>query len=76
MACGPEELDVVRVVQLLAPYRELDGDERVRRQPRVGDVGTIVDLPSMCVEMVDGEGRTVWVAHFERAELEPVSRCR
>ena len=53
----------------------LRGD--VLRQPRVGDVGAIVDLlgPSrFIVECINEDGDTVWLADFEAEELEPSGR--
>jgi hypothetical protein len=38
------ELEVVRVVRLLTPTREVDGTAGLSRQPRVGDVGSIVHV--------------------------------
>ncbi|QDU36970.1 hypothetical protein Mal4_12730 [Maioricimonas rarisocia] len=72
------EHDTVRVAQLLTPQRPFDGTEGVSRSPRVGDVATICheydpddsEAP-VSVEMVDGQGNTVWLADFHRTELEP-----
>src|SRR5437762_14125799 len=70
------ELDHVQVVRLRHPTREVDGTERVRRQPRVGDCGTVVSLlqrgsdpPGYYVECVDDDGLTVWLTEFDRDEL-------
>ena len=75
-----DELDVVRVRQLLQPERHFDGTDGCKRPPRVGDRGTVVLVqaerggPRCCtVEMVDAEGYTVWLADFEAEELEAVS---
>lgn len=71
------EMDPVRVVRLLDPERRFQGTDGVRRAPRVGDVGMILHEmhpgdPSapVVVEMTDAEGLTVWLADFERGELE------
>ena len=71
-----EELDMVRVVALHRESREHEGTESVKRQPRVGDVGAVVHVYSpvpdksiFAVEAVNKEGLTLWVAHFEEAEL-------
>lgn len=73
------EYDIVRVVKLIQADRPYDGTERVRRPPKVGDVATICheyhpkDLTAaVAVEMVNGNGLTVWLADFERTELELV----
>ena len=70
------ELDHVRVVRLNHPTREVTGTERVRRQPVVGDSGTVVALvkhaskpPGYDVECVDAAGMTLWLAEFDRDEL-------
>ena len=65
--------DVVRVVRLENPDRPYDGTEGVSRPPRIGDVGTVVfedggDL--FQVECVDNEGMTVWLADFDKSEIE------
>lgn len=74
------EHDIVRVVRLREEGRNFDGTESVRRAPRIGDIGSIVHCdPSrsdaaVAVEMVDEEGKTVWLADFVREELELVQR--
>ena len=75
------EHDVVRVTRLVRPDRPYDGTERVRRAPEVGDIATICheydpEDPTalVAVEMVDDDGFTVWLADFERTELELVRR--
>jgi len=73
------ELDQVQVVRLHQATREIDGTERVRRQPRIGDRGTVVallqggsDAPGYYVECVDDDGLTVWLTGFDSDELAPV----
>ena len=75
------EYDLVRVVRLLTPTRWFDGTESVKRPPAVGDVATICHEtdPSnpaapVFVEMVDGDGMTIWLAKFEKEELELAER--
>jgi len=75
-----KELDQVRVVRLAASDRLVDGTERVRRQPRVGDIGVVVSLlggasdpPRYYVECVDNDGLTVWLTDFDESELAPTS---
>jgi hypothetical protein len=69
------EHDVVRIVRLRTSGRHFSGTEGVRRAPRVGDVGTIVNVPdpgAFMVECVAPDGGTVWLADFRRDELERV----
>lgn len=75
------ECDVVRVVELHAPDRAFLGTKPIRRPPRVGDVAVIVhehepDDPTgdVAVEILDDNGYTVWLADFEKRELEFVKR--
>ena len=66
------EHDTVVVRSLLTPTRQLAGTDSVKRQPRVGDQGSIVHVlgPDVfVVESVDGEGMTVWLADFRGDEL-------
>ncbi len=73
-----EELDYVRVTALLSPDRDFDGTEGAKRQPRIGDEGTIVHVyvpgESFVVECVDSDGYTVWLADFVAAELEELHK--
>ena len=66
-------LDVVRITQLITPTRPIDGTPGALRQPRVGDVGAIVnvlDAQTFTVECVDAAGLTSWLADFRLEELE------
>jgi hypothetical protein len=76
------ELDTVRVVQLLTPNRVFDGTESIRRAPRPGDQGAVVhvhhqnSVPVLyTVEAVDPDGHTLWLADFAPEELSLVSKC-
>jgi len=76
-----QEYDTVRVARLHTADREFDGTEGICRPPAIGDVAVIAheyepDDPtaSVAVEMVDDEGYTVWLAGFDRNELEFVHR--
>ncbi len=75
------EYDTIRVVRLHSRNRPFAGTEEVVRAPRIGDVAVIVheyraDDPSaaVIVEMTDEKGYAIWLADFERDELELVSR--
>jgi hypothetical protein len=75
------EYDVVTVLRLFTSSRPYSGSETVQREPRVGDIATVVheltpDDPGapLVVEMVDECGLTVWLADRERDELEFISR--
>jgi hypothetical protein len=77
-----QEYDVVRVTLLKDYDRSFDGSNGVKRPPQVGDLATVCDEydpndPSaiVAVEMVNEDGLTVWLADFDRDELELVS-CR
>jgi hypothetical protein len=78
---GPlREYDVVRVGRLGAPSRDFSGTKGVSRPPRIGDEAIICHLydsrapnAPVAVEMVDSEGRTVWLADFLPDELLLVS---
>lgn len=71
-----EELDVVRVVALREKDRRFDGTEGVKREPRIGDTGTVVHAYAtgeqearFMVEAVAPSGHTLWVADFAAGEL-------
>ena len=75
------EYDTVRIVKLKRHNRAFCGTEAVRRAPHVGDVATIVHehephdpLGDVAAEMVDADGYTIWLADFEKSELELVKR--
>jgi hypothetical protein len=73
------EHDIVRVVRLRTSGRRFSGTEGVRRAPRVGDEGTIVNVRApgaFVVECVAPDGDTVWLADFRRDELELVAMDR
>lgn len=71
-----KEYDPVKLVALLKPARHFDGTEGVARAPRIGDTGTIVaisaqgDAETYVVESVDSDGHTLWLADFQREELD------
>lgn len=78
-----EELDVVRVVALRNIDRSFEGTEGVKREPRVGDRGTVVHAhptgsheAAFIVEAVAPDGHTLWVADFVASELQlEVKHC-
>ena len=77
------EYDIVRVAVLKNPDRSFDGTDGVKRPPEVGDVATICheydpknSSAEIAVEMVNDDGLTVWLADFERDELELVSNAQ
>lgn len=72
-----EEYSIVRIVRLLPNEdRFIDRSEGIKRQPEVGDSGTIVHInepgKSYIVECCDEEGQTIWLADFDELELEPL----
>lgn len=75
------EYDIVRIAKLHTNNRNVDGNYKVNRAPRVGDIATIVheydpNDPNgkVIVEKVNDDGYTVWLADFEKDELEFISR--
>lgn len=73
------ECTVVRVVRLHQPHRHWLSSEGVGRPPAIGDTGTIVHVYALhdpatpyIVECVDDDGLTIWLADFDRDELEVV----
>ena len=78
-----KEYDKVRIVKLLRNDRPLEGTEGVMRPPAIGDTATIVHeyhpgdpSASVAVEKVNSDGYTVWLADFEKEELELVQDPR
>ena len=67
----------VKIANLNAATRHIEGTEGVVRQPQIGDSGTIVHVhvpgKAFIVECVDSEGYTVWVGDFDSSELELIS---
>jgi hypothetical protein len=77
MKASFREYDVVRVVRLDSSVKTIAATDRVARSPRIGDVGTIVSNYGerhVCVESIDQEGLTVWLADFDTSALELVTR--
>lgn len=71
-----ELLSVVRVRRLLRAADDYDGWGRNLRQPRPGDVGTIVDIllgVRYVVEFVNDGGVTEWLSELSAEELESVA---
>ena len=67
--------DAVRVIQLRTPAVQHLAVPNAQRAPRLGDVGTIVELqPSdgrtrYLVESDDGDGEIIWLATFDEEEI-------
>jgi hypothetical protein len=77
MTLGP--LDRVRVVRLLVAEREVDGASAQPPQPRVGEEATVIESLGddlYLVERATDDGRTIWLAEFDVAELELVEQRR
>lgn len=71
--------DAVRIVELLNTDRTYQGTDEVRREPVAGDIGVVRDPydlrnpdTSCIVEMLDSDGKTIWLANFHPDELERV----
>ncbi|QNM97605.1 hypothetical protein [Chitinimonas koreensis] len=71
-----QELNVVRIVQLLDSNRSYEGTAGICRAPHAGDTGAVVhvypqsdDSSIFAVEMADEHGYTIWLADFVREEL-------
>jgi hypothetical protein len=67
------EYDVVVIRALHSPERQVIGTDGFKRQPQVGDSGTIVHVLAprqYSVESVHPDGWTIWLADFEEDELE------
>jgi hypothetical protein len=68
--------DAVRIVQLNEPAVRHLVVPNAQRVPRLGDVGTIVEVhptdagPRFLVESDDGDGEIVWLAEFAADEIE------
>ena len=69
--------DVVRIAHLESDERDVDGSLDPPRQPRIGEIGIIVEQVGddiYLVERATDDGRTLWVAEFLGTELELVDR--
>ena len=71
------ELDIVKVIQLLNSERPYDGTEGVKHPPQIGDIGTIVHVYTKdnkevgyIVESVSSQGYTNWLAEFLPEEVQ------
>jgi hypothetical protein len=80
--CGLKLYEQVRVVRLTRSPDEYDGWRLNQRLPRVGDVGTLIDvlkapdLPDRyVVEMRGADGVDIWLSEFERDEIEPITNA-
>ena len=69
--------DVVKVVHLEADDRDVDSSIDPPRQPRVGEIATIVEEVAEGIYLVErstDDGRPLWTAEFLASELELVER--
>lgn len=71
------ENDTVRVIGLKMNERPFHGTQSVRRAPRVGDIAIVVHEHSpqdpqgdVAAEMMNADGETIWLADFQKSELE------
>ena len=82
--CGAREVEqfpllgTVKIVQLNTVTRQISGTAGITCQPKIGDIGAIVERftesgePSYEVECVSDDGMTVWLGTFLHTELELV----
>jgi hypothetical protein len=70
---------IVRVIKLIRGIEEYNGWKVNRRNPKVGETGTIVEIlhaknlaDCYVVENVNSDGATIWLADFFEEELEPI----
>jgi hypothetical protein len=75
-----EQYQLVRIRQLFQPSSDYDGWRLNQRPPRIGDIGTLIDilhadgLPDRyVVECCETKGTAVWLADFHGDELEPLT---
>ncbi len=73
-----QQYSMVRVSRLMRPPEDYDGWGVNQQPPRLGDVGTVVEILEAAgyphkyvVEAADPNGATVWLAEFYAEELEP-----
>ena len=71
-------LDIVRVVRLHDPDRDVTSALEPAPRPRVGDIATVVDDVGdglYLVERTTDDGVSAWLAEFTGDELELVERA-
>jgi hypothetical protein len=75
-----KEYDVVRIVRLLHPAEHYDGWKLNRRAPKIGDIGTMVDIQQVAtlptnyiVEASSLDGVPDWLGDFAAEELKLVA---
>jgi len=75
-----KQYEIVRVVKMLHPAEYYDGWKLNKRPPRLGDVGTIVEIlnapnlaPNYVVEAISPNGIPDWLGDFLEEELELIS---
>jgi hypothetical protein len=69
--------DLVRVIQLEHPERDVDSSIDPPRQPRVGELGTVIEEVADGIYLVErrtDDGRSLWMAEFLAGELELIER--
>ncbi len=76
-----ERYSLVRVRQLLRPFEHYDGWGFNQHPPRVGEVGTLLDIlqaPGLpdgyVVECSNPDGTSAWLGTFAAEELESAPR--
>lgn len=74
---GLKQYQIVRIRALRNPPERYDGWGVNQRPPRIGDVGTIVDIvdanavpTGYVVECSGPDGRTIWLSDFIAEELD------
>ena len=72
-----KEYQCVRVARLFSSKVWIEGTDSVKRSPKAGDEGVVVDIytdptEGYCVECVQQDGKTVWLADFTPDELDPI----
>ena len=69
--------DLVRIVHLESDDRDVDSSIDPPRQPRVGEIATIVEEVAEGIYLVErctDDGRPLWTAEFLASELDLVER--
>lgn len=72
-----EPRDLVRIRHLAVADREVDGPSARPPRPRLGELGTIVDVLGdglFLVEHITDDGLSLWTAEFHHSELALVER--